>query len=185
MRNFWKNWRAITMLEVVLVLSVIAISLVGIAQLMADSASSLRAKAAAQKLEQIIDAAQAYASANAQQIEQWFDAAPANALLTIPFAKRTALGGSSSGTPGFRSLQQAGFLPSGFIDQNAAGRSHAVLVKRMSEGVELLVVAHGGRDFNNADLGRIASQIGVAGGAVYSNTGASSPVTQITGAFGA
>lgn len=185
MNKAWRNKRAVTLLEVVMVLSVIAISFVGVAQLMSDSASSLRAKASAQKLEQIIDAAEAYASANAQRIDQWFDTAPANALLTIPVAKQTAVSGSPLGTPGFQSLQQAGFLPSGFIDQNAAGQSHAVLVKRMAEGLELLVIGHGGRAFSDADLGRIASQIGVAGGAVYSNEGAASPVTQITGAFGA
>lgn len=58
-----------------------------------------------------------------------------------------------------------------------------VLAKRMSQGMELLVVAHGGQAFSDADLGRIAFQVGVEGGAVFSS-GAVHPVTQVTGTFG-
>lgn len=106
----FKSRRAITLLEVVLVLSIVAISFVGLAQLMANSAGTVRAQAAAQKLEQVASAARAYALVNKGKMEDWFNANPSNAMLTIPVGKQTAVGASPSGTPGFQSLQEADFF---------------------------------------------------------------------------
>ena len=175
--------RGLSLLEVALALGVMAIGFVGIAQFVAHSASETRATAAAQKIEQIAHAGMAYLRSQKTQLEAAFGPDP-SAVLTVPVGRQSPVGSYPVGSPGLVSLQEAGLLASGFVDTNAAGQSHVLLVRRISAGLyEGLVTAMGGTPFADADLASIANGVGAAGGAVYDDI-TPTPDTHLVGAYG-
>jgi prepilin-type N-terminal cleavage/methylation domain-containing protein len=171
-----------SLIEVTLVLVIVAVVFVNIAQFMASTATATRATIAAQKIEQISEASLSYMSARKSSFDAFFAANPAQ-VVTVPVAKQSAISGSPTGTAGFQSLQEAGFLPPGFIDSNPAGQNHVLLVRSLTGGrLDGLVTAIRGEALPDKDLGLIASKIGASGGAVFSSM-TTTPMTHVVGTF--
>ena len=173
-------YKAITILEVAIALGISAMAMAGIAQLMTNAAQKAHNNATAQRLLLIAEAAHGYIETKAMDIK----AAATSGIVTIPVAKTSSQGRQPAGTSGFPSLQEAGFLPSAFIDQSSNGQAHALLA-RVSPGgtIEAIVIAYGGAPLSDAALSSITSSVGISGGAVYHEL-TETPVTDIVGAYG-
>jgi len=169
--------RGLTLIEAALALMVAAVVMVGLAQLISGAADTSRARVTADRLQQVTAAAKSYIQANFSQL--YADAA------TAPVVVRAV------GTDG-TSLRERGFLPSTYVDQNAFGQQHAVVIRRIVPNppvpgvqprLEAVVTTQGGTPIPDRMLGQIATFMGADAGFMLS----SPPATlsgQITGVGG-
>jgi competence protein ComGC len=174
------NERGLGLLEVSLVLVVISVITVGITQMISNNAKVLQSKNDAEKAVKIATAAQLYLNDNYTALVT----ATALGPIAIPVAKQTSTGSSPTAPAGFQSIQDAGFLPSTFIDQNSSQQSHALIVRLVGiDELEAIVSSYGGEALDDAEIGTISSLLGASGGGVY-NTNAVASTTDITGTRG-
>lgn len=169
-----KNQRGVTLVETALGLAVMAVAMAALTQLMVDNANLARAKAAADRLNEVAEASEAYIRANWNTL---LTTATAGAPIVIPAGRASATAIPPSGPGGLPSLQGGNFLPQTFIDTNAFGQRHALLIRQpVPNQIEAMVVTYSGSTIPDHTLAKIPSMIGGKGGAMLSN-----PLTGTTG----
>lgn len=156
-----RSQAGVTLTEVILGLSVLAVASVGVNQLAERFADDTRNAVAAGQLRSFGEAARSY-------IRDHYAAVQAVASTTTP-----ALIDLST-------LVAAGKLPVGFGASNAYGQATCALVFEPSANrLQALVLTEGGSAVGDASLASIAAAVGGSGGAVYDSDG-----TQLRGSAG-
>lgn len=151
--------RGLTLIEAALSLGVAAVVLVGLAQLLTGAAETTKARATADRLEEVTLAAQEYIKANFTTLQT---TVPVGGALMVAVA-RTESGGAVPAN----SLQATGFLSSSFVDANPYGQRHALLLRRVAgsnDRIEGIVTTVGGLSIEDRQLGRVATFVGADGG---------------------
>lgn len=178
-----RRGRGLSLLEVGFALAIAAIAVTWLAQDQHRRAEEAKADAAAQRIAVVRAAAQEYVEARYEDILVLTLAG--GAPVAIPAGRTSPGGGQPEGTHGLPSLQAAGHLPDAFVDRNAFGHAHAVLVRQTERGLlEGMVAATGGRAVPDAGLGRIARSVGPFGGFVPTAPLPGVRAGTITGTFG-
>lgn len=174
-----KRKKGATLIEVAAGLVVMTIVLSSIAVMFAENSDQRNAKNAAEKMTQVHEAAKGYIKANYAALMQQAQAAP-----VVIDAGRARV----TDQPGVNSLQRLGFLPPSYIDSNPYGQQHAVIIRRVNTGptptLEAIVTTYGGRKIPEAQLGRVASFVGAAGGYVSDTNVQAGDQNRIVGNFG-
>lgn len=180
-RHARRRESGLSYLELVAVLFAITMISTMIGSMLADNARTMKAQSNAEKLRTITETAERYIATYQTDLAA---AVAGGGTLAIPVA-RTCAGCAQPPAPaGFQTLQDAGFLPSSFVDVNSNQQSHALLVQRSpSGGVEAIITTYGGSRMSDEDIGYVSSMIGAAGGGVFSNA-AIGPTNQISGVHG-
>ena len=176
--------RGLTLIEVALSLAVIAMILVGLSQLMANGTEYLRSRTVAERLEQVTSAARSYVQANYAELM----AIPGLAGGSVYVPVTGAAG--PSGAPTLPSIQGGGYLASTFVDENAYGQSHGLVLRGIdtdgdgaSDRLEGVVTTIGGLVIPDRVLGQVAGFLGADGGFMFTNP-LPSTANQITGVAG-
>lgn len=176
-----KKQAGLTLVETAMVLGVVAISMAGLSTMLADNARVTRVKATSERMIEVVGAAEKYVNANYTQLTTL---AGPGAPIVIPVGKSCPTCAIPTGPGGLPSVQGGGFLSSTFVDSNAAGQRHAVLVREPTAGnLEVLITTWGGNAIADDDLGSISGLVGSGGGGVYQNN-PNAPSTQVVGAYG-
>jgi hypothetical protein len=165
----------LTLLEVALALSIMAVVSAGLISLQAQSAARAKDAATSDRTAAIVQAANTYIQQNFTQIVTDY-AAPG---LAIPIY--TASGAAPAG---LTSVQAAGLLPSGWTTTNPYGQAEWLLVLQTSATptFDFLVVTQGGQNIPAGELPYVAAKVGAAGGFVSSQ--APYTATSVEGAYG-
>lgn len=174
--------RGLTLIEAALSLGVAAVVLVGLAQLLTGAAETTRARAAADRLEEVTLASQEYIKTNFETLQSTI---PTGSALMIPVARTTPTGAVPAG-----SLQAGGFLSSSYVDANAYGQTHALLLRKVAganDRIEGIVTTVGGQTIEDRQLGRIATFVGADGGFMMTTplAGTAGRVTGVGGGWAA
>jgi hypothetical protein len=164
-----------TLLEVALALSVMAVVSAGLISLQAQSAARAKDAATSDRTAAVVQAATTYVQQNFTQIVTDY-VAPG---LAIPIY--TASGAAPAG---LTSVQAAGLLPSGWQTTNPYGQAEWLLVLQTSATptFDFLVVTQGGQNIPAGELPYVAAKVGAAGGFVSSQAPYSA--TSVEGAYG-
>lgn len=157
-----------SLVEVAASLAVAGVALSALMQISTDTNNSMRDTSAGNRLQEVQVAAQEYLKANGPALAA---AVPVGGTpIVIPVGRTDSAGAIPTGPSGLPSLQGGGFLPSSFVDSNSYRQQHAMIVRQPTTGkLEVLVTTTGGLAVPDADLGRIASKVGAAGGVVLQN----------------
>lgn len=156
-----RNQSGMTLLEVIISLSIIASSAIGLNAIAERFSADTTNTVAASQVRQFGDAAKAYIKDNYAAV-QGVATATVPALIDVP------------------TLIAAGNLPTGFLPTNAFGQSMCALVlEPTANRLQAMVVSEGGKVIDDLSMGDIASIVGGSGGALYS-----SDPTVIRGAIG-
>lgn len=162
-----RNQRGVTLIEAALGLSVASVAMLGLAQLMAENAALARGKAAADRMNEVSEAASSYVRANWNAL---LAAASAGSPIVIPAGKASVAGGVPPGPLGLPSLQSGRFLSENFIDTNPWGQRHAVLIRKPAPAqLEVLVTTYGGVSIPDRTLIKIPAMIGGKAGTMLAN----------------
>lgn len=159
-KSRWGKYRrrGISMIETAMAMVIMSIILGTISVMMSENSAQMRAKASADKMLNIHEAAKGYITANQGSLLASTVTDP-----VVILAGRPTMGDPVP----VDSLQEAGFLPTGFLDVNGYGQRHALIVRQPTAGrLEAMVTTYGGRNIPDGQLGRIAGFIGAAGGYV-------------------
>lgn len=156
-----KKQNGFTLIELVVSIGIAGLVFAGIAKLIDRYTEDTKNSLTAQHLVTVGNAAQAYIKENYTTVMG--NATATNpALITVPM------------------LISGGYLQSGFTANNNYGQDVCVLVLEPTpDNLNALVIAEGGTGIDDLSLGDIATQIGSAGGGVYS-----AAATTIRGAMG-
>ena len=153
--------RGLTLLEVVISLSIFALSVIGIVQMTDKATADIKNTVVAEQLRKHGEAARAYIKDNYSTIA-------AAATPTQPFLITSSMQVSG------------GYLATGTPTTNGYGQATCTLVLEPAAGkLQALSVTEGGTTIDDLTLGDIAALIGGSGGAVRS-----SPAGVVTGAQG-
>lgn len=156
-----KNQSGFTLLEMIVVIGLMAIGMILIYTMMANSAERERETVAASHMRRIVDAADRYISDN-------YAALIATADATTPAILTPA------------TLRSAQYLGNQVGDLNPYGQTYEIRVLEPTAGrLQALIITNGGQGVPEGSLRRIARQIGPEGGYV-----SSSGNTTVTGAYG-
>lgn len=170
--------RGLTLIETALTLAIMALVVASLATMMAENADQVRARAAADKITEVYEAAQGYIKANYGALLSQTASGP----VVIPAGRPSA----ADAVPN-PSLQRAGFLSPGFVDSNGYGQHHSLVVRRVdgsTTALEAIVTTHGGRPIPDRQLGRIATMIGAMGGYVPEVPVDPTDANRVIGAYG-
>lgn len=175
--------RGIGLLEVGLALAVMAMATLWFAETQFRASQTARTDASATRLATVRIAAQSYLD------EHWLrlaELAPVGGgPVAVPVGRASPRDGIPEGPGGLPSLQGGGFLPPIYVDRNAYGQGHVLLVRQVeNERLEGMVAAIGGQAIPDADLGRLAQKVGPFGGFVAGNPLPGNPADAILGTFG-
>jgi len=178
-RMFGRVRRGITMLEVGAGLAVAAVGFAGFALMQNDATQATRADASGAMMRTVVEAAVHYVQSRRSELLSSTTAG--GAPIVVPVARRSA----TEPVPE-NSLQSAGFLPDNWIDRNAYGHHHALLIRQAeNQELRMLVVQQGGRPVpRQADLVRAAARIGPGSGFVPAENVPGAPTTHATGLGG-
>ncbi|WP_315923074.1 shufflon system plasmid conjugative transfer pilus tip adhesin PilV [Mesorhizobium sp. SP-1A] len=154
--------KGFSLIEIGAALVVVGLMSAAISVMIAEYTEQRKAKTAAEKLAEVHEAASGYIKAN-------YSALMTN---TTGGKKVVVASGRKSITdqPPVGSLQRDGFLPAGFIDNNAYGQQHSVIIRQVTPPsggtpyLEAIVTTHGGRAIPDDQLARVAGFVGVSGG---------------------
>ena len=174
--------KGLTLIEVAMALAIATLSFLFLARLMADSSSSAQAAADAKKMTMMAKASQTYLSVEAADLKA-FITSPTQ-VVAIPVARNSEgelpPDGPHTTLP---SVQKAGLLAAEFIDSNALGQRHVLLVKEpVADKLEGLLVAYGGTEMQDTQLGKLIQSVGMAGGGVFAKDVAPVTATPIANA---
>ena len=174
--------KGLTLIEVAMALAIATLSFLFLARLMADSSSSAQAAADAKKMTMMAKAAQTYLNVEAADLKA-FITSPTQ-VIAIPLARNSEgqlpPDGPHATLP---SVQKAGLLATEFIDSNALGQRHVLLVKEpVADKLEGLVVSYGGTAMQDTQLGKVIQSFGMAGGGVFAKDVAPITTTPIANA---
>ena len=160
--------RGLGLLEAAFGLTLMSVAAAGLFGIVNDQAMASKANLAAERLVQIGDAAEAYIRANREELRTAAAAGP----VRIEIARRD----SADPVPQtftvngvtLRSLQWAGFLPRPFVDRNAFGTSHTLVVRLVGNEVVGMVSTlqppNRQGNMSNRTLGRIVAKAGARAG---------------------
>lgn len=173
----------IGLLEVGLALAVMAMATVWFAETQFRASEAARADASALRLATVRIAAQNYVEAHWLRLTEL--ASRGGEPIAVPVG-RAAPGGTIPEGPGsLPSVQGGGFLPQNYVDLNAYGQGHVLLVRQVTrDRLEAMVAARGGRPVPDADLGRLAQKVGPFGGYVAARPLPGNPANAILGTYG-
>jgi len=153
--------KGVTLIELVVAISIMATLAVGINSLVATYSEDTKASVTATHLSTVTNAANSYIKNN-------FSSITAVATPTTPALIRVT------------DLVAGGYLTAGFSTKNPSQQDTCVLVLEPTpNNLTALAVTEGGVTIDDLGLGRIASTIGGAGGAIYSTAN-----TTVRGAMG-
>lgn len=153
--------RGLTLLEVIVSLSIFALSVIGIVQMTDKATGDIKNTVVAEQLRKHGDAARSYIKDN-------YATVAAAATPTQPFLITTSM------------LVSGGYLATGTPATNGFGQSTCTLVLEPTLGkLQGLVVTEGGTTLDDLTLGDIVALVGASGGAVRA-----SPAGVVTGAQG-
>lgn len=160
-RTSLRSQRGLTLLEVIVSLSIFALSVIGIVQMTDKATGDIKNTVVAEQLRKHGDAARSYIKDN-------YATVAAAATPTQPFLITTSM------------LVSGGYLATGTPATNGFGQSTCTLVLEPTLGkLQGLVVTEGGTTLDDLTLGDIAALVGGSGGAVRT-----APAGAITGAQG-
>jgi type II secretory pathway pseudopilin PulG len=176
--------KGFSLLEIGAALVVVGLMSAAISVMIADYGAQRKAKTAADKLSVVHEAANGYIKANYSAL---MEDTKNNRKVVIASGRK-----SINDQPPIDSLQRKGFLPAGFIDTNAYGQQHSLIVRQVKPTsgdpyLEAIVTTHGGQKIPDDQLGRVAGYVGVSGGYFGSsklNTINPSDANTIVGNFG-
>lgn len=174
--------KGLTLIEVAMALAIVTLSFMFLTRLMADSSASAQAAADAKKMNLMARAAQSYLDVEGADLKAFITSA--TQIVAIPLA-RSSEGELPPDGPHatLPSVQKAGLLAAEFIDNNALGQRHVLLVKEpVADRLEGLVVAYGGSDLPDSQLGKVVQSLGMAGGAVFAKDVAPATATPVANA---
>lgn len=172
--------RGLTLVEVALSLGVLALILVGLMQLLAQGAENLRARAIADRMEEVSYAAKEYVKANFVDLMA-IPAVQNGQAVLVPVAGPTGPAGST-----LPSIQGAGFLSSSFQNNNSFGQQHALIVRRVAgqQRLEGVVTTSGGNPIPDRLLGAAAAYVGADAGFMFGENPIPGSEGVITGVAG-
>ena len=178
-RMFGRVRRGISMLEVGAGLAVAAIGMAGFALMQNDATQATRADAAGAMMRTVVEAGVHYVQSRRSELLSSTTAG--GAPIVVPVARRSA----TEPVPE-NSLQSAGFLPDNWIDRNAYGHHHVLLIRQIAnQELRMLVLQQGGRPVpRQVDLVRAAARIGPGSGFVPAENVPGAPTTHATGLGG-
>jgi type II secretory pathway pseudopilin PulG len=166
MRPFDKRRRrtaGITLLEVAIGIALSAIVAAGVMATVSWSTNQVKLRATADRMNQVLSAAQQYVQANYATLA---------ANVPVGGAPTTVPTTGAVGPFGLPTLQGGGYLPSSYVDKNPFAQTHAVLVRQpVANTLEVLVATQNGDTIQDADLGTVSSMVGAAGGFMPSQGG--------------
>ena len=143
-----KNQRGITLVEIIASLGIMTAVFVGIAQITKQSTDDTKASVTALHLKTVGEAANKYIKENYVAL-----------LGQAPYSLSVA------------TIAGAGLLPAGYSEINPMSQITCVKVmKDTHDRLYGMVVTHGGKAVDDLSLGKIASEVGAAGGGIYSAT---------------
>ncbi|MGH0003785.1 shufflon system plasmid conjugative transfer pilus tip adhesin PilV [Pseudovibrio ascidiaceicola] len=152
-----------TLLEYALVMMLVAVSLGPIGNIINEYIVTSRLNAASQKLEQVHEAAAKYVKV---RYEELINTVPDGPDVSVVLAGRPTATASAPRN----SLQDLGFLPTSFIDNNSYSQRHAVLIKKTNgNALEVMVTTYGGEVITDNLLGKLVMSLGSYAGYVPSN----------------
>ena len=163
--------RGLSLLEVSAALGILVLVIGGLAQLVAQTGESVRARGAAERLREITKASQQYIDAYAPQLLQ-HPTIMADQPLVIPIGRTNGASLPPNGpTATLPSVQGAGMLYRDFIDNNPYGHSHALVVRKIDPvlpnqkaRIEGMIVSQGGAAIPDRSIGTVATLAGAQGG---------------------
>lgn len=175
--------RGLTLIETALALAIMALIVASLSMMMAENADQVRARATADKITEVHEAAKGYIKANYAALL----AAASSGPVTIPSGRPTAGSPVPTGPAGLPSLQGGGYLNSTYVDSNGYGQRHYLVVRKLAgspTGLEAMVSTQGGRPISDIQLGRIANFVGSAGGYVPATPVNAADAGQVVGSYG-
>lgn len=141
-----KNQRGITLVEIMASLGIMTAVFVGIAQITKQSTDDTKASVTALHLKTVGEAANKYIKENYVAL-----------LGQAPYSLSVA------------TIAGAGLLPAGYSEINPMSQTTCVKVMKDTHNrLYGMVVTHGGKAVDDLSLGKIASEVGAAGGGIYS-----------------
>ncbi|MCS4089480.1 shufflon system plasmid conjugative transfer pilus tip adhesin PilV [Rhizobium sp. BK176] len=151
--------RGAFLMETVAALAIAAVLAVVYINMQQNESDRIVAKNTADRMKTIGEAAKGYLSANYSTL---LATAPTSGALVIKVGRTAAGGAVPAG-----SLQDKGFLTSGFVDTNAFQQNTALLVRKInSTTLDAMLTTYGGREIPDRMLGSTARLVGEAGGFV-------------------
>jgi hypothetical protein len=151
--------RGAALMETVAALAIAAVLAVVYINMQQGESDRIVAKNIADRMKTVGEAAQGYLSANYSTL---LATAPSSGALVIKVGRTTSGGAVPTG-----SLQDKGFLSSGFVDSNAFQQNTALLVRKInSTTLDAMLTTYGGREIPDRMLGSTAKLVGEAGGFV-------------------
>ena len=149
-QNLKNKQNGVTLIEMLTAISIMASVITGVAVLTKQHTDNTKASVTALHLKTVGEAASEYIKAN-------YTAISAQATTTMPALIRIS------------DLSAGDFLPAGFEKKNPFGQDTCILVlKQGTNKLNGLVVTEKGTEIDDLSLGQIASEVGAAGGGVYS-----------------
>lgn len=165
--------RGFSLMEYALAAVLVAGSMAVLVRQTTDQQNSIKNRAAAQQMQQVLDAENLYVKSNFSALST---AATAGAPVVVNVS------GATIGS--FQSVQAAGFLPSSFDGQTPYGQKLIMLVRQPIAGqLEVLTTSMNGDTIPDKSLGEIASLIGAPGGFMAANAVGGS-TGKVTGSYG-
>ena len=168
------NRRGLTLIEAAMVLAVASLVVGGLSLTLGEMSENNRARAVADRLTEITDAAAKYVNANQGALTT--QTVGGTVKVVIPVGRTTATGAVPAGPGGLPSVQGGGFLPSSFVDADAFNQNHQVVVEYITTGtphLEAMVVSYAGNPIPDRLLGVAARFAGAqAGFRLTNNVGA-------------
>lgn len=177
--------RGLTLVEVALVLTIVAIAYAGYVQVQSQNVEALKGRVMADRMQEIVEASKSYMKANYAAV---LAATPAAGVLSIPVGRPDAGSPVPNGPAGLPSVQGGGYLPATYVDRNVYNQQHRVMVRRITvagqPSLETMVVTHGGNAAPDRIASMAAARVGAEGGYFPATTPAGAANTNILGAYG-
>lgn len=158
--------RGNSLIEYMLVAILFALTSVLLLNMTSDNAGTMKAKAVADKMHVVQEAARSYVKANYAALMSKAPN-PGSGALVIPVGRDSVNGAIPDGPSGLKSIQGAGLLPENFIDRNPFNQQSAVLIRKcgcVNDTLDVLVTTYGGREVPDVLLGLAANAMGAEGG---------------------
>lgn len=151
-------------------LLIVVVILAGLIIFGVEQLKSVKANSTAQTMVPIVKIAGQYIDAYSTEITGLLS--PGSAPVVIPIGRTSAsaaipVGPSLANGTSLPSFQGAGLLPSDYVDKDAFGQSHDLVVLEPATGqYEALIISVGGREASNTMLGKIAADFPGTGGEI-------------------
>ncbi len=158
-----RRHRGVSLIETALVLAIFAIVTTSLIRLTNENVEQTRIVAAAQKINEVKLAAEAFIRSNIAELS---NSAP------FPPGAQVIIAGRSSPNQDVPddSLQAENFLADSFIDLNSYNQRHALLIQRTTnDRINALVTTYDGQTIPDDTLGSIARLLGASGGYIPTN----------------